>query len=529
MAADNYSDVMQVLAQQIVEACMQMLRKNLQGMIAGTTISADQIDGEISNVNTNNLALEADHVIGLSSYIQNMIGGSTIDITKLLTPNGDSLVSIDEEGNIYLNNVHLNSAQVTDVFKAQYATIWEAEIGKAEIQTALVDALHANFADIAQAEIETANIDTAQITGLTAVSADIANLFTQNADIDFANIKDLNAGKAIIEQGVDGKLYVADLAVTDANMLSLTVGELIIKDKNTGKFVSLYLDPEDGTIKGQEKTVSTDELDDLAITGDKIAYNSINGETKIIESSIVARNLNVRNIFAENEMVINLMAQNANIGSLFATEAFVNTLNATNLTSNTSLTAYVESQHDDAVRRAELMLADDRIISTVTGSSEFSDTINNRTRQTVTVTYCISSSGTEPPDANADWSSTIPEATFGDFLWTKTVTEYYNGQTPSTVYHVTRYGEHSADGIIVKTTSNIGFTFDVPEGTMTLTADVYAGGTLLGQADVNALGCLQWFKNGVRVPGSQLTNWHQLTIDLATVGNNAVYSVSLMG
>ena len=64
------------------------------------------------------------------------------------------------------------------------------------------------------------------------------------ADIDWAQIKDLTAGTAIIEKGVNGKLYVADLAVTEANMASLTVGELIVKGAD-GCFYALSI-AEDG-------------------------------------------------------------------------------------------------------------------------------------------------------------------------------------------------------------------------------------------------------------------------------------------
>ena len=528
MAADNYSDVVQALAQQIVDVCMQLLKRNLQGLLAGATISADQIEGEVSNINTTNISVDADRVAGLSQYVSSIIGGSNIDITKLITPNAEALVSIDEDGHIYMDQVRMNELQVTDIFQAKYAEIWQTEIGKADIQNAVINALSARFAAIADTQIGRAQIDTAQITGLTAVKADIANALIQNASIDFAQIRALGADNVMIGQGLGGKLYIADLAVTEANMVSLTVGELVVKDAD-GVFRSLVIDPATGEVTGVPKPIETINLSDSAVTGDKIANQTIDGGSKIIERSITAETLNVRQIFAENAMVLEMMAQNANIGALFATDAFITHLNAADISNNTSLRLYVQNSHDDAVHQAELMLADDRIISTVTGSTEFSDTINERTRQTVTTLYCVGENGTEPPGIDAGWTAAIPEATFGDYLWTKTVTEYSNGQPSVTVYNVTRYGAHSADGIIVKTTSDIGFTYSEPEGTMTLTADVYAGGTLLAQADVNALGCLQWFKNGERVPKTELDNWHQLTVDLATVGTNAVYSVSLMG
>ena len=55
------------------------------------------------------------------------------------------------------------------------------------------------------------------------MSASIAS-----ADIDYAKVKDIVTDTAIITQGLGGKLYIDRLAVTEANMVSLTVGELLV-------------------------------------------------------------------------------------------------------------------------------------------------------------------------------------------------------------------------------------------------------------------------------------------------------------
>ena len=73
------------------------------------------------------------------------------------------------------------------------------------------------------------------------VKADIGT-----ADIDWAHIKDLATDTAIITQGTAGELYIAKLAVTEANMVSLTVGELVVKGTD-GHFYSVSVD-ESGTV-----------------------------------------------------------------------------------------------------------------------------------------------------------------------------------------------------------------------------------------------------------------------------------------
>lgn len=519
MAADNYSDVVQALAKQIVDGCMQTLRKNLPGMVKAIPISADQIEGEVTNINSTNLNVDVDHVAGLNQYVAGMIGSSRI--------NPAQIGHIDpEDGRLYLDDIYIRTAQVSD-FEAQYATMWVAEINKAEIQTALIDALHAGFADIANAQISQATIDMAQVRVLEAVSAEIADLLVKNAKMDFAQIRQLGVDDVMIGKGMGGKLYIADLAVTEANMVSLTVGELIVKGEDGG-FYAVLVDDQ-GNIRTERKTVANDDLGYHSVTGDKVEDYTLNGDMKMIEGSITARTLNVQEIFAQNAMIMSLIAQHINVDELFANEAFIGKLMTTDISSNTSLRIALEKLYDDTMAEVSIRLSDESIISTVTGSPEFSRSIDMRTRTKVTAYYAVSDDGQNHPGDDADWQTEIPETDGGEYLWTKTVTEYYNGGAPSVVYYVTQFGSHGTDGIVVRITSDNGFTYREPEGELTLTADVYAGGSLLSNADVNALGCIQWFKNDTRIPTAQTENWHQLVIDLSTVGERAVYRAALMG
>ena len=519
MAADNYSDVVQALAQQIIEACMQTIRRNLPSMVGNMRISADQIDGEVSSVNTSSLVIDTDNIGGLNQYVANMISQSTINPAQIATIN-------PEDGKLHLHDVYIDLAQVTDL-TARYAEIFKAQIGLAEIQTALIDALHAGFAEIADAQIGEATIDMAQIRVLEAVSAEISELLVKNANIDYAQIKDLSAGTAIIEKGLNGKLYVADLAVTDANMVSLTAGELVVKGDDGG-FYAVLIDDQ-GNIYTEKKTVTNSDLDDLAVTGDKIANGTINGESKIIENSITARTLNVKDIFADSALVLSLIARNINVDELFANEAFIGKLMTTDIASNTSLRLAIENLYDSMMEEVSIRMSEDSIVSTVTGSSRFGDYIDQKTKQTVSVWYCASDTMDEPPRPEAGWQADIPTEESGKYLWTKTVTEYGNGQPSSTVYHVSPFTVRAGDAIIIRITSDVGFTFREPEGEMVLTATVYAGGAELGHADVNVLGGIQWFKNDVRVTGDDVLDWQRLVIDLSTVGERAVYRAALMG
>ena len=230
------------------------------------------------------------------------------------------------------------NAEIAKIAKAQ---ITAANIESAAIDWAAIKDLNAAVAKIALAQLTTANINSAEIdwASISQLQADIASLVNasiKTADIDWAQIKDLTAGTAIIEKGVNGKLYVADLAVTEANMASLTVGELIVKGAD-GCFYALSI-AEDGTVTTEKKSVSDADIGDNSISGGKL-----------IEKTITARELNVASIFADEALVGAITAANIDVSSLFAAEAFIARLNAVDISGNESLRLVVDAAKDEAL------------------------------------------------------------------------------------------------------------------------------------------------------------------------------------
>ncbi len=244
-----------------------------------------------------------------------------------------------------INNANIDWASIANL-NAEIAKIAKAQITAANIESAAIDwaaiqDLNAAVAKIALAQLTTANINNAEIdwASIGQLQADIAKLVNANiqtADIDWAQIKDLTAGTAIIEKGVNGKLYVADLAVTEANMASLTVGELIVKGAD-GCFYALSI-AEDGTVTTEKKSVGDADISDNSVSGGKL-----------IEKTITARELNVASIFADEALVGAITAANIDVSSLFAAEAFIAQLNAVDISGNESLRLVVDAAKDEAL------------------------------------------------------------------------------------------------------------------------------------------------------------------------------------
>ena len=196
----------------------------------------------------------------------------------------------------------------------------KAEIHRLVAGEITTDQMYADLAAIAVAQITTANIDHAniqwaQIQNLAAEIATVASAEIGTAKISFAKIYDLVSDTAIITEGVGGQLYINRLAVTDANVVSLTAGALMLKAAN-GNFVRLIADGQGG--------VTTETV---TVEGDNIAAATIPGG-KLIQNTITARELNVSQIFADQALVRAIKASNIDVADLFAAQATINALDS---------------------------------------------------------------------------------------------------------------------------------------------------------------------------------------------------------
>ncbi len=198
----------------------------------------------------------------------------------------------------------------------------------------------------------------------------------------------VSKSKVFFEKGVNGKLYVADLAVTEANMASLTVGELVVKGSD-GCFYALSVS-EDGTVTTEKKSVSDADVADASLSG-----------TKLIEKTITARELNVASIFADEALIGAITAANIDVSSLFAAEAFISKLNAVDISGNESLRLVVDEAKDEALDAvgdavAQITLTAEQIRSEVKRDYATVDTVNQMNQTLTTLA--------EQSESNFTWT-----------------------------------------------------------------------------------------------------------------------------
>ena len=368
----KYTAVTLGTAADTLEGSMISARQLASGSITGMKLALNSVgsgqlqSGSVGSLQIKNAAISGAHIqdacITRAHIAEALIDTLNVNALTAVTAKIKELAA----GSITTDDLY---ASVAMIATAQLTT---ANIVSADIQWADIEALSANIAQISKAQItaatiDEANIDWAAITTLTAATAEIVNAQMQTADIDWSHIKDLATDTAIITQGTAGELYIARLAVTEANMVSLTVGELVVKGTD-GHFYSVSVN-EDGQVVTTLKQIVNDDVTD----------QSINGGEKIIEGTITAGTLNAQDIFADNAVIRSLIAANLDVDALFAREATIAALNAMDITGNEYLRLMVSGKADqedldalgERVDAAELKLTEDAIVSTVTGSDQY--------------------------------------------------------------------------------------------------------------------------------------------------------------
>lgn len=155
------------------------------------------------------------------------------------------------------------------------------------------------------------------------------------------------------------------------------------------------------------------------------------------------------------------------------------------------------------------------------------------------VTYQKSSSGTNAPTGT--WSGSIPSASAGEYIWTRTVITYSDNST-STSYSVGMIGATGAkgdkgdtgatgatgaagaDAISLVVTSSAGTIFKNTNIATTLTAHVYKAGAEVTGSALSALGTIKWYKDG---SSTAAATGQTLTITAGDVSNKVSYEARL--
>lgn len=228
-------------------------------------------------------------------------------IGKLVEELRYTLSNLDDS-NISRAGISLTKIQGVD---AELARITQAEIGKVKIGAAQIQDLKAQVAQIVTAVIQTAVIDWAQIEELKAAIIEVLHAEIQVGTFTLAEVENLLAEALVLKKGTAESMYITNLAVTSANLLSAMLGKLVLKGED-GKYYQVMIGA-DGTIHTQEVQPSEAEIE---------AGETESGQG-IVDTSANFADLTAQNIKGNEGIFQTILAQSMTAGKLTAGEALI--------------------------------------------------------------------------------------------------------------------------------------------------------------------------------------------------------------
>lgn len=194
---------------------------------------------------------------------------------------------------------------------AKTAEFMAAEIGKLTAADVNANGLYASFAhlfDLAAGSISAGNVDADR---LAAALSEFVSLYAGVGEFDFATIQNLVAKALSLEQASAESVYIKNLAVTTANLLSATLGKLVLKGDD-GKYYRVFV--------GADGNISTERVE---LTGSEIQNGQTSGGQQIVETGMNVANLNATNLQASSAVINQILTTALTAEKITAADALI--------------------------------------------------------------------------------------------------------------------------------------------------------------------------------------------------------------
>lgn len=244
-ATINYAKISVAAIEQLSADAIKAVRADIHEIVAGS-ITTDELYADLAK-------------LAAATITTANINEANIDWAQIAT----LMAQVAEIADAKIANAEISSAQIADL-EATVAEITDAKIRTAEITSAQITDLSAKIAEIADAKIANAEITTAQINDLTAEIIRVVKLDSTLASFTFAEIQTLLGSALVLEKGVADTMLITNLQVTNANLLSATLGKLILKGDD-GKYYAVRVGS-DGIVHTEEVEPTESEIE-AGVTG----------------------------------------------------------------------------------------------------------------------------------------------------------------------------------------------------------------------------------------------------------------------
>lgn len=191
---------------------------------------------------------------------------------------------------------------------AQFVAAKIAAIEAKDIETNALYAAFAHLIELAAGSIAVGDVRTDR---LAAQLAKVVSLQAAVGDFDFAAAQNLVAGALSLERGAAESVYIRNLAVTSANLLSATLGNLVIRGSD-GRYYRVFV--------GSDGGIGTEEV---TVTGGEISAGQTSTGNQILETNLNVANLNASNLQAGSAVINQILTTALTAGKITAAEAMI--------------------------------------------------------------------------------------------------------------------------------------------------------------------------------------------------------------
>lgn len=338
-----------------------------------------------------------------------------------------------------IRNTHIQHAAI------EQAHIAQAAITYAHIAQACVEALTSGSLEAMTAKIQSLEASDIQTDTLAAALAAFTVITAGTATFDAATVQHLVAEALNLSFGVGDEVFINNLKVAYAQMVSAAIGNLCIRASD-GSYYTIDVDA-DGNVSATKTTVTDGEINAGQTDAGRV----------ILETDITAENLSASNLLATYALINRIDAARIDVDQLFAREAFIAKLRTSEIIAGKSLTI-IAGEAAEAKEKADNAVAQ------------------------VQVLYASGPSSTVAPAAG--WSTVAPAHQEGQYIWQKTVTTFNNGATETSM-PTCLSGADGEPAITLRIDSSRGTVFKNNAVSTVLSAVIYRGGVRI--TDMNTL------------------------------------------
>lgn len=284
----------------------------IPGSVSGGVLIPGSVDGSVAlrDLTVQYAKIAIATIQQLNADAVNAVVGRFGEIAAGSITTDKLYASLAEIVTLMVKSINADNIETDELYAALADVILlrAQQINAGNIET---DELAAQYAEIMALLVENLTAANIQADRLGAALAEFVTMYAGVGEFDFATIQNLVAKALSLEQASAENVYIKNLAVTSANLLSATLGKLVLKGDD-GKYYRVFV--------GSDGNISTEEVE---LTNSEIQNGQTTGGQQIVETMMNVGSLNATNIQASSAVINQILTTALTAEKITAADALI--------------------------------------------------------------------------------------------------------------------------------------------------------------------------------------------------------------